>query len=669
MADLDVGAVIGGLRIEGICGRGGMGVVYRATHLALNRTVAVKVIAPELAADPEFRERFKGETESAASIEHPNVIPVYHAGEEDGRLYVTMRFVDGPDLRTLIVRNGPLDPRQAAAIVAQVGAALDAAHRHGLVHRDVKPANILVAEDGGALHAYLTDFGLTKRMAGTGGPTKTGTVLGTIDYMSPEQLEGRTVDGRADVYALGCVFFEALTGRVPFPRDTDAAKMWAHIAQPAPALAEVAPRLPRELDDVLHRAMAKRPAERYATAGEFGRAAMAAGAVLAGTPTVVSPRPPVPTYPSPSNPSGGSGPGPYPHGPMPGHPWPSGPHSLPPQAPPGPGRSRGLVAGLVALVAVLALAGGVIAYVATQSGGPPPSPTGPAGESQPAAAGEIIGAPIGVGQTPTDVVGTGDALWTADTSTVTRIDEATGATEQVTIGGDGPVYQLAVAEGDIWIRKGDNALYRLDPTTRSVTGPVATGPVANTGLTAGDGYLWLAHRDAGTLTRVDLQTDQVAGDPIAVGTPSSMAYVGGQLYVVDAAAGELVVLDGATAAISRRLKVPNANGSILAGDGTLYLGSGTDASSALTPVDVRSQLVGDPIPIKGANLFAVGGGGVWLNFPLEDVVRRLDARTLQPVGAPITGIGKQVDGLAFVDGMLVVLDSQQNTVTRIRPTS
>ena len=274
MATLSTGQVVGGHRIEGVAGRGGMGVVYRATDLALNRVVALKLIAPELAEDPEFRQRFKRESEIAASLDHPNVIPIYHAGEEEGLLYVTMRFVDGTDLRELIAQQGRLEPARAARIVTQVATALDAAHARGLVHRDIKPANVLIGGNGE--HAYLTDFGLTKQASSQTGLTKTGMMVGTLDYIAPEQLQGQPVDARADIYALGCVLYQAVTGQVPFPRDTEPAKMWAHMGEPPPRATAVAPRLPAQFDEVITRSMAKQPDDRYLSAGDLGRAAQAA---------------------------------------------------------------------------------------------------------------------------------------------------------------------------------------------------------------------------------------------------------------------------------------------------------------------------------------------------------------------------------------------------------
>jgi ketosteroid isomerase-like protein len=271
MTDVLEGAHIAGCRIEAVAGRGGMGIVYRATQLSLARPVAVKLIAPEHAADAGFRERFERESRMAAAIEHPNVIPVYGAGEEDGRLYLVMRWVAGTDLHRLLRERGRLDPLEAADIVDQVAGALDAAHAAGLVHRDVKPANVLLS--GG--HAYLADFGLTRLAGHDPRITATHEFLGTVDYMAPEQFRREAVDARADVYALGCVLYAALTGAPPFPRGTVPATMLAHMHDAARPPSS-APGVPREFDRVLARALAKAPDDRYPSAGDLGRAALAA---------------------------------------------------------------------------------------------------------------------------------------------------------------------------------------------------------------------------------------------------------------------------------------------------------------------------------------------------------------------------------------------------------
>src|SRR5215210_7435145 len=244
-----------------------MGVVYRALQLDLERPVALKLIAPSLAEDPEFRDRFTRESRAAASIDHPNVIPIYYTGEHDGLLYIAMRYVEGSDLRTLVRAEGRLLPERAARIVAQVGSALDAAHARGIVHRDVKPANVLL---GGEDHAYLTDFGLTKRLHSAGGAsTHAGGWVGTLGYVAPEQIRGGRVDARADVYALGCVLFHALSGGPPYQRDRDEATLWAHLNDPPPPVSSV-PGVPEGFEDVLRRALAKDPGERYPSAGDLG---------------------------------------------------------------------------------------------------------------------------------------------------------------------------------------------------------------------------------------------------------------------------------------------------------------------------------------------------------------------------------------------------------------
>jgi len=277
MADLGAGTEFAGHRIEEVIGRGGMGVVYRAIDLNLDREVAVKVIAPQLAGDEDFRARFRREWRLAASIRHPHVVMIYRAGDEDGQMYVSMDYIRGTDLRAMIDHQGALEPRQAAGIIEQVAGALDAAHAAGLVHRDIKPANILIAQRDGYADAYLTDFGLSKQLrSGTTALTKTGMFVGTVDYVAPEQLRGDPVDARADIYSLGCVLYEALTGHIPFPRDSEPAKMWAHVSEPPPSVRARRPDLSPELDDVLRRAMAKDPDDRFPSAGDLGRAAVAA---------------------------------------------------------------------------------------------------------------------------------------------------------------------------------------------------------------------------------------------------------------------------------------------------------------------------------------------------------------------------------------------------------
>jgi tetratricopeptide (TPR) repeat protein/predicted Ser/Thr protein kinase len=277
-SELTIGSEFAGHRLEALVARGGMGVIYRATQLRPSRPVALKLVSPGLVDHAGLRERFKRESEIAASIDHPNVIPIYQTGEEDGAHFIAMRWVEGTDLGTLIDREGRLEPHRAARIVSQVANALDAAHAHGLVHRDVKPGNILIAADD---HVYLTDFGLTRRSESER-LTRTGHWVGTLDYVAPEQILGQPTSARSDVYSLGCVLYETLTGCVPYGRETDAATLWAHVHAPAPSVLEVSTEIPAEFDAVIARALAKDPADRHPNAGALGEEAMAVALATRG---------------------------------------------------------------------------------------------------------------------------------------------------------------------------------------------------------------------------------------------------------------------------------------------------------------------------------------------------------------------------------------------------
>ena len=279
-AELSAGDEFAGYRIERRLGRGGMGIIYLATEPGLERSVALKLIAPEAAADDVFARRFAEESRIAASIEHPNVVPIYAAGEEDGVPWIAMRFVAGSDLQRRVAREGGLEPADAVSLIAQIGNGLDAIHAAGLVHRDVKPANVLLSGEAGSEHAYLTDFGVARNVATQSGLTQTGRFVGTLDYVAPEQISGEPIDARVDVYALGCLLFKLLTGEVPFPREGEAARLYAHLHDPPPAPSLYAPAVPMALDDVVVRAMSKSPEDRYPSAGDLGRAAQAA---LSGT--------------------------------------------------------------------------------------------------------------------------------------------------------------------------------------------------------------------------------------------------------------------------------------------------------------------------------------------------------------------------------------------------
>jgi serine/threonine protein kinase len=384
------GSQLASYRIVEQIGRGGMAVVYRARDIRLDRWVALKILAPDLALDQVFRQRFIRESRAAAAVDHPNIIPIFEAGEADGVLFIAMRFVGGQDVRSLIDREGTLPAARAAGIVAQVASALDAAHACGLVHRDVKPANMLLsdlAERGQADHVYLSDFGVSKQSDSTSRLTSTGQLVGTLDYLAPEQVEGRPVDGRADVYSLACAAFEMLAGVPPFKRDQSLAVLWAQLSAPPPLLTSRRSDLPPAIDQVMAKALAKSPGDRYDRCLDFAsslqracglRAADVAGgasrsagpdavprsATVAGLPGVVpgftrpapepshADRPAKLTRPSPEPP----------HADRPAkltRPAPEPPYAhLPPKRP-----SRRRLAIAAACIAVLVLAGGAVALL------------------------------------------------------------------------------------------------------------------------------------------------------------------------------------------------------------------------------------------------------------------------------------------------------------------
>ncbi len=318
IGDFTPGARVAGYRIEQLIGRGGMAVVYRATDVRLDRTVALKILNPELARDDSFRQRFIRESRAGAAVDHPHVIPVFEAGEAENVLFIAMRYVAGLDARALIERLGRLPVDRTVELITQVASALDTAHAAGLVHRDVKPANMLLAsvnesslnEDGlRADHVYLSDFGLSKYSVSSPSLTMTGQFLGTLDYMSPEQVNGRQIDGKTDQYALGCAAFEMLTGEPPFRREANMAVMWAQLSAPPPSVRPARPELSPRVDQVLGRALAKAPEDRYATCMEFALELREACAVAPGavTPPVPPVRNPTELVAGASGPAAGAG--------------------------------------------------------------------------------------------------------------------------------------------------------------------------------------------------------------------------------------------------------------------------------------------------------------------------------------------------------------------------
>jgi serine/threonine-protein kinase len=391
-----IGTTVAGYRLEKLLGRGGMSVVYLAEHVRLGRMVALKLLSAALSEDESFRERFERESRRAAEIDHPNIVPIYDAGDADGQFFIAMRYVQGSDLKAQIKRDGPLNVGRTLYLLEQAASALDAAHERDLVHRDVKPANILIDEPSD--HVFLTDFGVVKHTA-SHGLTRTGFFIGTVDYAAPEQIEGLPVDARTDVYALGCVLYECLAGRVPFDRDAEVAAMHAHLTEPPPSLRSVRPDLPRELDRVIASAMAKAKDERQASCEELIQAAHAAAlgrrtstaqhvpapgvaGVTAGLPEGVEPE-----VPAPGEPEGPEQAEPVLAEPVAAHtnPGAAAPEAEPPAPEAGNGAGRRsripgwLLAAIVAVVA--AAATGVAVYFVAGSNSSTPAATGTGGST------------------------------------------------------------------------------------------------------------------------------------------------------------------------------------------------------------------------------------------------------------------------------------------------
>ncbi|MBA3476262.1 MAG: protein kinase, partial [Actinobacteria bacterium] len=404
----DLGTQLAGYRIDGVLGRGGMGVVYRATELALDRPVALKLIAPEFAGDASFRERFLRESRLAASIDHPGILPVYAAGEAEGELYLANRFVDGNDLRA-VLDDVPLRPERALTLVGQVADALDAAHARRLVHRDVKPGNVLV---DAADHCYLCDFGLTMQL-GAGGTTASGRLAGSLDYLAPEQIRQGRVEGRTDQYALACVLYELLSGSPPFRRETEAQTLWAHMQEEPPAL----PGYP-QLEPVLARALAKEQEDRYETCSAFVDGARAA---LGLAPSPVAVR----------------------------------------------RRRRRLGGRLLATGAtLLAVAVATTVLLLTQSSEKLLAPANSVGVIDPASRALVRAIPVG--NTPTEVAASDEWVWVLNSNdgagTISRIDAQT-RTLVSTFSIAGTPRNLLSAFGSLWVGTVEGRVLRVDPGT------------------------------------------------------------------------------------------------------------------------------------------------------------------------------------------------------------
>jgi ABC-type branched-subunit amino acid transport system substrate-binding protein/outer membrane protein assembly factor BamB len=592
------GRNFGSYRVDSLVGRGGMGVVYRATDLSLERPVALKLIAPELAEDEHFRDRFLREPRLAASLDHPNVIPIYEAGEHDEQLYLVMRYVEGSDLRTLLDRDGKLAPERTLAVLGQVAGALDAAHRRALVHRDVKPANVLLDEDG---HVYLSDFGITKQLGGAS--TDTGRMVGTLDYLAPEQIRGDPVDARTDSYALGCVLYECLVGRPPFRRDTEAETMWAHMQDEPPRVPGYA-----RLDPVLRRALAKDREDRYATCLELvDEAATALGLQR-----------------------------------------PTGARTVVPAAArrraPAILAASGLVLAVAALLAVLAMTG--------DDGGGEPLGNGVAALDP--ASGKVNSF-VDSREVPGNVAVGEGAVWMLENerASVARVDPET---KRVTrrFKTEGIPTDLAVGEGAVWIGQagGEDSINatvgvsRLDPDSGRVTrtvrlrGDTGTLPIAGAPrIAVGAGAVWAVNPD-GSVSRIDPETGRLeATIETDLGAFTIAAGKEG-VWFVGTEDATVAMIDPRRNRVAQQIPLDSSSlFSVAVGAGSVW--AAAREQGVVWRVDPRQ---GDPITRTvnvgaGVSFVSFGEGAAWAANYADGVVSRIDpsrnevtART--SVGAP-----------------------------------
>jgi serine/threonine protein kinase len=592
VADLSVGDEVAGYRIDARLARGGMGVVYRATHLGLDRPVALKVIARELAGDASFRERFLRESRLAARLDHPAVVPVYDSREVDGELFVAMRLVEGGDLRGLIDRDGPLPPDRAMALLGQVAEALDAAHAAGIVHRDVKPHNVLVERD----RAYLSDFGLAKSLEDSG--ASSASVVGTVAYMSPEQWRGEPVGPAGDVYSLGCVLYEVVTGVVPMARAD---------ADPA-----TTPRLSPDLEAAIEKATAPRPEDRFVTAG----ALIAAAAAGSGGET----------HPTRVLTARGTG----------------------PKDDRGAGRRRVALLGGVGVV----LAAAIVAAVLLTGGSSGPKVSAPVAVAEPplriaagsekiwvlsepeatltridAETNQILGKPIDLPRGVAAVAVGGGSVWVTDSKSgeLLRVDDESGSvTQRIDIGGHpGP---LVYGGGRVWVADTKGAGITAVNTkggriVRRHLGP-HTAPLR---LATGAGSLWVSSAATGQVHHIGLAGFAIGKSIPAGRHPAGITVADGLVWVADARSGSVIRLDPSVQAVSGApIEVGEAPGGIDAGPKSLWVTlAGEDAVRRLELSSGDPE--GAPIAVgPDPSAVAVGETAVWVVNDGDGSVTRIE---------------------------------------------
>ncbi|MDA0184651.1 protein kinase [Solirubrobacter phytolaccae] len=678
METLAPGQALAGYRIESVAGRGGMGIVYRATQVALGRPVALKLLTAELAADEAFRQRFRREWETAAAIDHPNVIPLYEAGESaDGQLFIAMRFVDGVDLAYLSA-DGPMAAERAVRLVAQIGAALDAAHARGLVHRDVKPANVLV---GACDHVYLTDFGLSREATQTR-LTRTGLFVGSTDYAAPEQVRGEATDARTDVYALGCVLFQLLTASVPFARSGDMAKMYAHITEPPPLVSDVRPDVP-EFDAIVERAMAKDPDDRFQSAGALAAAATAAvrGASRPGwdtAPVGLAAFPSSAARPQSSTPGWATGPSPATNpavAPAPaGRNGPAG-ASAPLAVIPG-SRAAGFAATshpatngtatASAAAASGAAASGAGANGAAASG----AATGPQSELVRAAQAQLEAER---GASAARALAAGTALPDEGARHVAAgHDRAggaapTGPVARVAAGEDslsGPAVVSAVtsARGAKWPRLAAGVALPLV----LVAGIVAAVLAATSGTEERRVAAAATATPTATATATATAAPARAVETIEVGRrPDGVAVSQGKVFVANHGAGSLTTIDPETNRTSDPIDAGTRPDHVVAGKGVTWVGVAGDDRVARFESGQRtaSVKVGDR-----PEAIALGKQLLWVANRNDGTVNRVDRAAPALVGSPI-GVGREPAGIFVGRRFVWVTNAKDGTVNRIDPST
>jgi len=587
-----IGSTLAGYRIDSLLARGGMGVVYRATQLALDRPVALKVVARELADQEGFRERFLRESQLAAKLEHPSVVPVYDAREEDGELIVAMRLIEGGDLRRTIDREGPLEPARAIALLGQVADALDAAHAAGIVHRDVKPHNILVEGE----RAYLTDFGLAK--AFEGGSGSSASIVGTVEYMAPEQWRGERVGPAADVYALGCVLYEALTGVVPYARKE----------------AEAEPELPRGIEEVIERAVAKDPERRYATAGEMIAAARKRQGTAPAATRVLSESEGI-----------------------------------------GLSRWRRPIASgflfwfLGVGIALLALIGVLVSLLG--DGGP------------------SVASPIRVGPGPLRLATGEGFVWATSgpAGTLSRIDPDTREVVGESLRLGAGIAGVAVGEGSAWVsdpRHGDVA--RIDAATGRVLGRIHVG--GRPGAIAFGGHrVWVADEAGAGVTAINAAGGRILERGIVPhAAPLRLAVGAGGLWVSSATTGAIRRIDLGDATPGPPIPVGRGPAGITVGHGYVWVANSRAESVARVDPSINARL-GEPIEVGGRpGGIDAGTDVVWVANASEGSVTRIDLVSGEAVGGAIS-VGTDPGAVVVGEEAVWVANNGDGTVSRIEP--